>query len=245
MRADQRPSPATGDRAIVLELALPHARARCATLAVAVPPRAAITLDSDILDSVRRAHHAGSRKRVAVPHAGRPQPGPAARLLRSGDRAPGAVSVDEMKTNFLANVSHELRTPLTSIRSFAELLLAYEDDPAVQKEFLRIISTESERLTRLVNDVLDISRIEAGHMDWKMDSIDMAELVTDLGRTFCAAGPPRPAGIRRSTSTPPCGCGVRRPRPTPSGHRQPAEQRHEVHPRLAARSSSRGERVGS
>jgi signal transduction histidine kinase len=94
------------------------------------------------------------------------------------------LSVDEMKTNFLANVSHELRTPLTSIRSFSELLLAYEDDPEVQKEFLRIISTESERLTRLVNDVLDISRIEAGHMDWKMDTIDVSELLSDLGRTF-------------------------------------------------------------
>ena len=94
------------------------------------------------------------------------------------------LSVDEMKTNFLANVSHELRTPLTSIRSFSELLLAYEDDPEVQKEFLRIISTESERLTRLVNDVLDISRIEAGHMAWKMDSIEVSELLADLGRTF-------------------------------------------------------------
>ena len=54
--------------------------------------------------------------------------------------------------------------PLTSIRSFSELLLAYEDNPAIYKEFLRIINTESERLTRLVNDVLDISRIEAGYM---------------------------------------------------------------------------------
>jgi signal transduction histidine kinase len=94
------------------------------------------------------------------------------------------LSVDEMKTNFLANVSHELRTPLTSIRSFSELLMEYEDDPEVQKEFLRIISTESERLTRLVNDVLDISRIEAGHMNWQMISVDVSELLADLGRTF-------------------------------------------------------------
>ena len=84
------------------------------------------------------------------------------------------LGVDEMKTNFLANVSHELRTPLTSIRSFSELLLAYEDDAAVHKEFLRIINSESERLTRLVNDVLDITKIEAGHMDWQMATLSTA-----------------------------------------------------------------------
>jgi signal transduction histidine kinase len=94
------------------------------------------------------------------------------------------LSVDEMKTNFLANVSHELRTPLTSIRSFSELLLDHDDDSATQKEFLRIINAESERLTRLVNDVLDISRIEAGHMNWQMASVDMADLLEDLARTF-------------------------------------------------------------
>src|SRR5262249_37629998 len=67
---------------------------------------------------------------------------------------------------------------------FSELLLEYEEDAHVQKEFLRIISTESERLTRLVNDVLDISRIEAGHMNWKMASLDVAELLHELARTF-------------------------------------------------------------
>src|SRR5205823_5853396 len=81
-------------------------------------------------------------------------------------------------------VSHELRTPLTSIRSFSELLLAYEDDTAVQKEFLRIINSESERLTRLVNDVLDITKIEAGHMDWQMAMLNLPDLVRDSARTF-------------------------------------------------------------
>jgi signal transduction histidine kinase len=94
------------------------------------------------------------------------------------------LSVDEMKTNFLANVSHELRTPLTSIRSFSELLLAYEDDPAIQKDFLQIINAESERLTRLVNDVLDITKIEAGHMDWQMATLSLPDLLRDSARTF-------------------------------------------------------------
>src|SRR5205823_609161 len=81
-------------------------------------------------------------------------------------------------------VSHELRTPLTSIRSFSELLLAYEDDSAVQKDFLRIINSESERLTRLVNDVLDITKIEAGHMDWQMATLHLPDLLRDSARTF-------------------------------------------------------------
>jgi signal transduction histidine kinase len=73
---------------------------------------------------------------------------------------------------------------LTSIRSFSELLLDYEDDPAVHKEFLLIINSESERLTRLVNDVLDITKIEGGHMDWQMASLDVSALVRDSARSF-------------------------------------------------------------
>jgi signal transduction histidine kinase len=175
---------ATGQQAVVLELALPTRQLSLATIAVAVPAGGAISLDSDILDSfVERITLAVENASLYRTLADRSQD-----LQRAYSDLATAhqelLSVDEMKTNFLANVSHELRTPLTSIRSFSELLLAYEDDPEVQKEFLRIISTESERLTRLVNDVLDISRIEAGHMDWKMDTIDVSELLSDLGRTF-------------------------------------------------------------
>lgn len=92
------------------------------------------------------------------------------------------LSVDEMKTAFLSNVSHELRTPLTSIRGFSELLLSY-DDPEVRQEFLEIINRESERLTRLVNDVLDVTKIESGHMEWRREQIDLAELLRDTART--------------------------------------------------------------
>jgi signal transduction histidine kinase len=174
----------TGQEAVVLELALPTRQLSLATIAVAIPAGGAISPDSDILDSfVERITLAVENASLYRTLADRSQD-----LQRAYSDLATAhqelLSVDEMKTNFLANVSHELRTPLTSIRSFSELLLAYEDDPEVQKEFLRIISTESERLTRLVNDVLDISRIEAGHMDWKMDSIDVSDLLSDLGRTF-------------------------------------------------------------
>jgi len=94
------------------------------------------------------------------------------------------LSLDEAKTNFLANVSHELRTPLTSIRAFSEILLSYNDDEDVQREFLGIISAESDRLTRLVNDVLDVTKIESGKMDWRDERIDLVSLVDQCTRTF-------------------------------------------------------------
>jgi signal transduction histidine kinase len=89
-----------------------------------------------------------------------------------------------MKTSFLANVSHDFRTPLTSIRSFSEMLLSYEEEPEVQQEFLQIINSESERLTRMVNDVLDITKIESGHMDWRMGIVDLTALLEDSSRTY-------------------------------------------------------------
>jgi PAS domain S-box-containing protein len=87
------------------------------------------------------------------------------------------VELDKLKDNFLSTVSHELRTPLTSIKSFAEILLNYDEDQATQKEFLGIINEESDRLTRLVNDFLDISKIQAGRMQWKSSEIALAETI--------------------------------------------------------------------
>jgi signal transduction histidine kinase len=94
------------------------------------------------------------------------------------------LSLDEAKTNFLANVSHELRTPLTSIRAFSEILLSYQDDESIQHEFLHIITAESERLTRLVNDVLDVTKIESGEMDWRDDTVNLTALLEQCARAF-------------------------------------------------------------
>lgn len=66
------------------------------------------------------------------------------------------------KDNFLSRVSHEMRTPLTAMRSFAELLSDGEVPPAQARRFVDIIRTEAERLTRLLDDILDLSRLEAG-----------------------------------------------------------------------------------
>jgi len=94
------------------------------------------------------------------------------------------LSLDEAKTNFLANVSHELRTPLTSIRAFSEILQSYPDDEETQQEFLQIITSESERLTRLVNDVLDVTKIESGEMEWRDEVIEPSPLLEQCARTF-------------------------------------------------------------
>ena len=75
--------------------------------------------------------------------------------------------LDKMKDSFLSTVSHELRTPLTSIKSFAEILLTYDEDKETQREFLSIIDQESDRLTKLINNFLDLSKIEAGRMQWE------------------------------------------------------------------------------
>ena len=87
-------------------------------------------------------------------------------------------TLDKMKDEFISTVSHELRTPLTSIKGAAEILLNYRDeDPATQVEFLSIIDNESDRLTRLINDVLDLSRIESGEMLWEISQVDLKGVV--------------------------------------------------------------------
>lgn len=79
----------------------------------------------------------------------------------------------------MSSVTHELRTPLTSIRAMTELML---DDPNMEEEqrleFLSIVVSEAERLSRLVNQVLDMAKIEAGHAEWHNSNVDILELVT-------------------------------------------------------------------
>jgi PAS domain S-box-containing protein len=88
--------------------------------------------------------------------------------------------LDKLKDNFLSTVSHELRTPLTSIKSFVEILLTYDEDKSTQKEFLSIINEESDRLTRLINDFLDISKFQAGRIQWKTEEVIVSEVVNSV-----------------------------------------------------------------
>jgi Na+/proline symporter/signal transduction histidine kinase len=90
------------------------------------------------------------------------------------------TELDRLKDEFISTVSHELRTPLTSIRSFSEILL---DNPdlrlAERNQFLEIVVKESERLTRLINDILDLSRIESGRMEWHLSTCDPKDILAD------------------------------------------------------------------
>lgn len=89
--------------------------------------------------------------------------------------------LDRAKDAFLSSVSHELRTPLTSIRSFSEILLTYEDTAAEdRREFLKIVLSESDRLKRLVDDLLDLSKIEAGKVVWNDERICLNQVVRDV-----------------------------------------------------------------
>jgi Na+/proline symporter/signal transduction histidine kinase len=88
--------------------------------------------------------------------------------------------LDRLKDEFLSTVTHELRTPLTSIRSFSEILHDNPDLEAARRdEFLGIIIRESERLTRLINQVLDLARIESGRMDWQLGVVDLKQVVEE------------------------------------------------------------------
>ena len=88
--------------------------------------------------------------------------------------------LDRLKDEFISTVTHELRTPLTSIRAFSEILLANPDMEVEQRsKFLSIIVKESERLTRLINQVLDMAKIDSGRIDWHVEELDLGALVQD------------------------------------------------------------------
>lgn len=123
--------------------------------------------------------------------------------IQSDDKGIGAVvlirditsekEVDRMKTDFISTVSHELRTPLTSVRGFTEIIKTkLENDifPNINTDNIKVIKSisrirnniniilsEGERLTALINDVLDISKLEAGRVDWKFDNVRPADAI--------------------------------------------------------------------
>ncbi len=87
------------------------------------------------------------------------------------------LALAQQKTDFVSNVSHELKTPLTSIRMFAELMHNRPQPPEKQSQFLRIISVESERLTRLINNVLDFAKLERKQRHFDRKPIDLHEVI--------------------------------------------------------------------
>ncbi|NEP77212.1 MAG: HAMP domain-containing protein [Okeania sp. SIO3B3] len=95
------------------------------------------------------------------------------------------VELNEAKSQFISNVSHELRTPLFNIKSFIETLYEYGEDLSETErgEFLETANHETDRLTRLVNDVLDLSRLESCHI-YHLDAVDIAQPIEQTLRTY-------------------------------------------------------------
>lgn len=103
-----------------------------------------------------------------------------------------AEKANEAKSAFLSTVSHELRTPLTSVLGFAKIIskrlhdkifpIVDQSDPKIEKtvnqinENLQVVISEGERLTHLINDVLDLAKIEAGRMEWNQENVSLAEV---------------------------------------------------------------------
>src|SRR5262249_58513514 len=87
----------------------------------------------------------------------------------------------QQKTDFVSNVSHELKTPLTSIRMFADMLAEERaEDPGRRTQYLRIISAESARLTRLINNVLDFARMARPATPPERPFCDLVEVVREV-----------------------------------------------------------------
>jgi two-component system phosphate regulon sensor histidine kinase PhoR len=89
--------------------------------------------------------------------------------------------VDRLKSNIVANVSHELRSPLSSIKAYTELLLlgAEGSDAELRRNWLSVTDRETDRLTTLINNLLDLSRLESGRVELTKAPLQLGEVVND------------------------------------------------------------------
>ena len=94
--------------------------------------------------------------------------------------------IEQMKSDFVSLASHELRTPLTSIGGYVELILDGDvgEISKEQREFLEIVSQNAQRLETLINDVLDIEKIESGRVEMRQEKVNLSEVVEDCINTF-------------------------------------------------------------
>ena len=95
-------------------------------------------------------------------------------------------AVERMKDEFVATVSHELRTPLTALRGHIELVLEGEAGPVtdLQQRFLQIATQSADRLGALINDLLDVAKIEAGRVQLRKEIVDVAAVLREVSATF-------------------------------------------------------------
>jgi PAS domain S-box-containing protein len=110
---------------------------------------------------------------------------------------------ERLKDVFVSTVSHELRTPLASLRGFAELMLSREFPPEKRREFLTIILSESVRLTNLINDFLDIQRIESGREVYDFKPLELGPLLEATEKLFGASAGSRDLRLAVPSRVPP------------------------------------------
>ena len=95
------------------------------------------------------------------------------------------LQLAEMRADFVANASHELRTPLASLKGFIETLQgAAKDDPAARERFLSIMQEQADRMTRLIDDLLSLSRIEMHEHVLPSQTVDVAEIAATIGKAL-------------------------------------------------------------
>lgn len=109
-----------------------------------------------------------------------------------------AENSERLKSVFLANMSHEIRTPLNAIVGFSRLMSEVED-PEDKAEFCRIIEENNNRLLQLINDLLDISKLEANMAKFNIQAISMHEICTEAYNAFCLRCPPEVELINEAT----------------------------------------------
>lgn len=102
-------------------------------------------------------------------------------LIKAKDKAEES---DRLKSAFLANISHEIRTPMNGILGFAELLKEPDLSPENQIEFLQIIETSGQRMLNIINDLIDISRIESGETVLRLRKTKVLNMLQELNRFF-------------------------------------------------------------
>lgn len=106
------------------------------------------------------------------------------------------MELNQVKSLFVSNVSHELKTPLTKINLFNELLQGLPPDAGEKKQrYHDVIHQECERLTMLIDNVLDLNRIERGQMDYEFVEVPVEEVISEMAETFNVIYEPRGYGI--------------------------------------------------
>lgn len=111
--------------------------------------------------------------------------------------------VDKMKTEFVSTVSHELRTPLTAIKGYVDLMIGGKTGPMnpVQTEFLGMVQASTRRLTDLINDMLDISRIESGRISVRQETVEFLSVVREAIRMMHNQADARSVSLRMEPGT--------------------------------------------